>query len=341
MKWRRAAVPAAMTLAAIVFVALLDYIGGHGVEKIDQAIDGRPADVADGWSVPDVDALPDDPWGKAVRLGRDLTVHTASLIGPEASDPAMRFAGSALQCSDCHLKAATQRFAMPFVGVYANYPQYSAREGRVITIEDRINGCMTRSVNGRPLPLDSEPMRAFIAYIKFLSEGRPVGVRADGLGVTPLPLLTRAADPHAGQAVFQRMCALCHGPDGLGRRAGPASERVGYEFPPIAGPASFNDGAGLARLIGAAEFIRGHMPAGATPEEPSLGVDEAWDVAAYVVSLDRPQRADLAADYPVRYQKPADTPYGPYVDGFSELQHKYGPFQPIEAKLKELAAAAK
>ena len=39
-------------------------------------------------------------------------------------------------------------------------------------------------------------------------------------------------------------------------------------------------------------------------------------------------------------QKPIDTPYGPYVDGFSLEQHKYGPFGPIRAKVEELAVAS-
>ena len=35
-------------------------------------------------------------------------------------------------------------------------------------------------------------------------------------------------------------------------------------------------------------------------------------------------------------QKPVDAPYGPYADGFSEQQHKYGPFAPIRAELEKL-----
>jgi thiosulfate dehydrogenase len=37
-------------------------------------------------------------------------------------------------------------------------------------------------------------------------------------------------------------------------------------------------------------------------------------------------------------QKPVDTAYGPYVDDFPPTQHKLGPFDPIRAKIKELAA---
>jgi thiosulfate dehydrogenase len=31
-------------------------------------------------------------------------------------------------------------------------------------------------------------------------------------------------------------------------------------------------------------------------------------------------------------------PYGPYADGFSETQHKYGPFGPIETEDRRLRA---
>ena len=53
-------------------------------------------------------------------------------------------------------------------------------------------------------------------------------------------------------------------------------------------------------------------------------------------SAERPQKADLAKDYPILLQKPVDAPYGPYADDFSPEQHKYGPFTPIRAKVKEL-----
>jgi thiosulfate dehydrogenase len=29
-----------------------------------------------------------------------------------------------------------------------------------------------------------------------------------------------------------------------------------------------------------------------------------------------------------------DDPFGPFADGFSEKQHKYGPFKPIQEKSK-------
>jgi len=35
-------------------------------------------------------------------------------------------------------------------------------------------------MNGRPLPLDSEEIRAMTAYMHFLSRGVPVGERVEG-----------------------------------------------------------------------------------------------------------------------------------------------------------------
>jgi thiosulfate dehydrogenase len=141
----------------------------------------------------------------------------------------------------------------------------------------------------------------------------------------------RAADPGNGARIYAATCAVCHGSDGRGRRAG-----TGYQVPPVAGPDSYNDGAGMARVLTAAGFVRHNMPLGTTFRTPSLSDADAYDVAAYINSLDRPAKAGLENDYPVRRQKPPDTPYGPYADGLPAAQHKYGPFDPIRAKLKEL-----
>jgi thiosulfate dehydrogenase len=294
--------------------------------------------VADPFPAPTVDGLADDPWGRAVREGRDLIVRTPELIGPEAGDPARRFAGNNLACQSCHLDAGTSQFALPLVGVFADFPQYRGREGRVSTVEDRINGCMTRSLNGRALPVDGPDMRAIVSYLKFLSTGIPVGAKTPGRGTPSIPWLERAADPSHGAAVFAETCALCHGADGAGKRVGSVGDAKGYEFPPLWGPDSFNDGAGMARLITAGGFIRGNMPRGVTWEKPTLTPEEAWDVAAFVDSQPRPHMEGLDRDYPKLTQKPVDAPYGPYADHFSEVQHRLGPFQPIKEALRHLQA---
>jgi thiosulfate dehydrogenase len=295
---------------------------------------------ADGWIVSNIDALPNDEWGKAVRFGRELTVATYAHLGPDVANPAKRFAGSNMSCQSCHLEAGAKEFGLPFVGVFADFPEYRSREGEVGTLEDRINGCMTRSLNGRALPIDSYEMKAFVAYIKFLSTGRPVGAKTLGRGPGEMAELARPADPVAGAKVFAQTCSACHGDNGQGKRVGVAGDAKGYEFPPLWGADSFNNGAGMGRLISAANFIHSNMPNGTTYDQPALSVEEAWDVAAYVESMRRPQKAGLDKDFPIRTEKPADAGYGPYVDGFGEDQHKFGPFQPIRDRLKALKKAS-
>jgi thiosulfate dehydrogenase len=82
------------------------------------------------------------------------------------------------------------------------------------------------------------------------------------------------------------------------------------------------------------------MPFGTSYAAPVLSDEDAYDVAAFINSTERPQRANLDKDFPNRLQKPVDTAYGPYADDFSPQQHKLGPFDPIRAKIKELQAQA-
>jgi thiosulfate dehydrogenase len=291
---------------------------------------------SDAWTIPNVDELPDDAWGRAVRLGRDLTVATYAHIGPEVADPARRYAGNNLSCQSCHLDAGTKQFGLPFVGVFGDFPQYRPREGAVGTIEGRVNGCMARSMNGKPLPLDSAEMKAFVAYIKFVSTGRPVGAKTEGRGSGGIPELTRPADVDRGKIVYAENCVACHQADGQGMRRGVAGDAKGYEFPPLWGPDSFNNGAGMNRLIAAANFIHSNMPLGASREQPVLSPEDAWDVAAYIQSRSRPEKPGLENDFPVRWQKPPDASYPPFADGFTQEQHRLGPFKPIREKLKEV-----
>lgn len=253
----------------------------------------QPKPSADAWTVPDVDKLPDDAWGRAVRLGRDLTVATYAHLGPEVADANKRYAGNNLSCQSCHLDAGTKKFGLPFVGVFGDFPQYRSREGEVGTIEDRVNGCMTRSMNGKRLPVDSSEMKAFVAYIKFVSMGRPVGGKTEGRGSGSIPELTRPANVERGKAVYAENCAACHQVDGQGVRRGVVGDAKGYEFPPLWGPDSFNDGAGMNRLIAAANFIHSNMPQGTAYDAPALSPEDAWDVAAYIQSQSRPAKADL------------------------------------------------
>jgi thiosulfate dehydrogenase len=192
---------------------------------------------------------------------------------------------------------------------------------------------MERSMNGRALALESREMKAFIAYMKWLSTGIPDGARIVGAGTLSVREPGRAADLGHGAEVYGRVCAACHGEDGQGHRD---AQGGGYQFPPLWGPDSYNNGAGMARFLNAAAFVKHNMPLGTTFDATVLSDEEAYDVAGYINSQPRPQKASLERNFPNRLQKPVDAPYGPYIDGFSEQQHKFGPYEPIRAKLKEL-----
>lgn len=290
------------------------------------------------WTPPDIATVADDPFGRLVKYGYALFTDTANEIGPAVSDPTRRFAGNNLACQNCHLQAGTQSYAMPLTGVWGQFPQYRAREGAVDMLADRINGCMERSLNGRALPLESREMKAFSSYMRWLSTGIPDGAKLVGAGTLRIKEPARAADLDHGAQVYSQICAACHGSDGLGQRA---QNGAGYQFPPLWGPDSYNNGAGMSRLLTAAAYAMHNMPIGTAFNAPVLADEDAYDVAAYVISQKRPEKADLDKDFPVRLQKPVDTPYGPYADGFSLEQHKFGPFGPIRAKVQELAAASR
>ena len=311
---------------------------GAAVVILASAAPARAQTAPPIWTVPEIGALPDDANGRLVRRGRDLVTATYAHIGPEGADPAKRFAGNNLACGNCHLQAGTKKFGIPLFGLFGLFPLYSARQGGDISIEDRLNACMTRSMNGRALSAGSSEMEALVAYIKFLSTGVPPGQRLPGLGVGRMPELARAADPVRGRAGYADTCLVCHGPNGEGIRRSLPSDDLGYMMPPLWGNDSFNDGAGMARLINAANFIHFNMPHGADYLNPRLSPEQAWDIAAYVVSQPRPHKANLDKDFPDLLEKPVDAPYGPYADGFSEQQHKYGPFAPIRLEVARLKA---
>jgi thiosulfate dehydrogenase len=181
-------------------------------------------------------------------------------------------------------------------------------------------------------------MEALVAYIKFLSTGVPTGVVLPGMGAGSMPELDRAADPQRGKPIYTSTCSGCHEPDGKGIRRSLPTVDLGYLMPPLWGSDSFNDGAGMGRLINAANFIHFNMPHGTDYLNPQLTSEDAWDVAAYMLSQPRPHKGGLEKDFPDLLQKPADAPYGPYADGFSVEQHKLGPFGPIRAAIARLQA---
>src|SRR5438445_4553007 len=84
--------------------------------------------------------------------------------------------------------------------------------------------------------------------------------------------------------------------------------------PRLRGGDTFSDGAGMSRLITTANFLHFNMPHGVDYLNPQLSPEQAWDIAAYVLSQPRPHKAGLDKDFPDLLEKPVDAPYGPYAD---------------------------
>jgi thiosulfate dehydrogenase len=267
------------------------------------------------------------------EYGRQLIAHTAEHLGPDHADASKRMIGSRLNCGSCHLATGTEPGTLTLLQVTEHYPRFSGRAGTDTDIEDRINECMQRSMNGKPLPMDSPEMMAMAAYLRSLgAEYAAMGSSLKKASEPPaFKTPSRRADLDAGKQVFADKCGICHGSNGEGL-LGATDRRKGYLFPPLWGPDSFNNGAGMHRVLTAARFIKTRMPLG----KPDLTDEQAFDVAAFINSQPRPEMPELDKDYPDKSAKPIDNPYGPFVDEFPLDQHKYGPFPPIDAYYKGL-----
>jgi len=208
-------------------------------------------------------------------------------------DSLPRNVGNSLRCASCHLDNGLRRNAMPWVGSYARFPQYRARSGKVDLIEDRINDCFERSMNGKALTSSGADMRDIVAYLAFLSNGIPVGAQMEGQGLARLKPLN--GDLKRGVAIFASTCTRCHGANGQGTALAP----------PLWGPHSYNVGAGMANIITAASFIHALMP---IDRPQQLTEQQAFDVATYINTRSRPDFPRKVRDWP-KGGKPAGADY--------------------------------
>ena len=280
--------------------------------------------------VPDMATIGDDAKGRLVKYGYTLVTDTYRQLGPESGKG---YVGNALACTNCHQEEGTKTYGFSWVGVSAAYPKYRGREDKVQGLKPRVNGCFQRSMNGKPLPEESKEMTAIVAYLDWLSLG--ISKEAAVLGKSPFDPPNRMADRQKGQEIYSLFCQSCHGENGAGFKSVNDSEQDAnaYITPAVWGKGSYNNGAGSNRILTLAPFLQTNMPLGTVWQAPVLTTDDAYDTAAYVSSMPRPQMTHLAKDYPKLGKKPVDCPYPPYADDFSQQQHQFGPFQPmIEAK---------
>lgn len=276
---------------------------------------------------PDTADIPNDEFGDMVRYGRELIINTAYYLGPDGV--AGQYLNNKMNCNNCHLDAGTRPYGLNYFSSHSRYPQYRGRENAILTLADRVNNCIERPHHGKPMPLDSKEMIAIVSYMRWLSQGVPTGQRVPGDDGVDLVYPDRAADPVRGEVIYVQHCQSCHGANGEGQWKFDSST---YTYPPLWGMESYEAGSSMHRVLKAARFIKANMPhLIAYWDKPVLTDAEAIDVAAFVNDdriHPRPQPVK-SMGYDNMRVKAIDYGSGPYADTFSEMQHKFGPYQPI------------
>lgn len=233
----------------------------------------NPTQSKAAFTPPPESEIPDNEYGQTVLLGKNLFVNTQQY--------AKGFVGNGMNCANCHLDNGRKADSAPIWAAYVLYPAYRKKTGQVDTIQSRIQGCFLYSMNGRPPALDSKEMTALVTYHYWLAKGAPTGVKLPGQGYLKLPKPEQTPDIARGREIYKNNCAICHGANGEGIQANGT-----YAFPPLWGKDSFNWGAGMHRIDTAAGFIKANMPYGLGG---TLSDQEAWDVALFMNSHERPQ----------------------------------------------------
>lgn len=241
---------------------------GHQFGAVSTAGSGSAAAA---FTPPPDSAISKNKFGDMVRFGE--------IVFRDTQHNAPSFVGNSLQCSNCHIDGGRLASSAPLWAAYVSYPAYRAKDGRVNTFAERMQGCFRFSMNGKAPPLGDKVLVALESYAYFLATGMPTaGAPKHGY----VKLAPTAFDYRRGEQVYTQHCALCHGADGSGQ-ASADGETV---FPPLWGARSYNWGAGMSEINNAAAFVRANMPFG---EGGTLTAQEAWDVAAYIDSQERPQ----------------------------------------------------
>ncbi|MEA1607898.1 c-type cytochrome [Pseudomonas spirodelae] len=217
--------------------------------------------------------LEDNAFGKLVQQGRAIFVDTKT----HAPD----YVGNSLACTNCHLEQGRKANSAPLWAAYTMYPAYRKKNDKVNSYTERLQGCFQFSMNGKAPEANGPVIAALTAYSYWLATGAPTGQELPGRAYPSVPEPKGGFDLAQGEKVYAAQCAVCHGKNGEGQKAG-----EDYVLPPLWGADSFNWGAGMHRINTAAAFIKENMPLG---KGGTLSDEDAWHVAAFMNSHERPQ----------------------------------------------------
>src|SRR5258706_2467999 len=169
------------------------------------------------WTAPDTTSIPQGEEGKMIAYGRTLVIHTSKYFGPNGS---LAKITNGMNCQNCHLDAGTRPYGNNLAVVSTIYPKISPRSGNMITIADKVNECLSRSMNGAPIDTAGKEMQAYVAYIKWLGRNVKKSETLSGpAGIKAPQFISRPADPCQGQPGYCQTSAPCPGADGQGQLA--------------------------------------------------------------------------------------------------------------------------
>lgn len=212
---------------------------------------------------------------EAIRRGYDLFTNTQQLYGKNVFN--------SMNCSSCHMGEGRLPFSGPVWPAAIDLPAFRGKNGHVNSLEERVVGCFTYSMNGLPPAYGSDDMLAITLYIQYLATGVPMFSKDKiyGRGYPRLADPKKAPNAERGKVAYQENCSICHSQDGAGKKQGDT-----VIYPAVWGDDSYNWGAGISRVYTLAAFIRHNMPIG---KPNSISVQDAWDIAQYVDGQERPQ----------------------------------------------------
>jgi thiosulfate dehydrogenase len=243
---------------------------------------------------------------RVIRRGYDLFTNTQQLRG--------KYVFNDMNCSSCHMGEGRQPFAGPVWPAAVTLPDFRGKNGHVNNLEERIAGCFSYSMNGKPPAYGSDDMIALATYHQWLAKGVPMYPQGEiyGRGYPRLPEPAKGMDYARGKKVFETNCVMCHAADGSG-----LVQNGKVVFPPTWGDGSNNWGAGMVRHFTLASFVKHNMPLG---RPNSLSDQDSWDVAYYINSQERPQEPNYTGDVHETRAKfvktfHAQTNYGLKVNG--------------------------
>ncbi len=226
---------------------------------------------------------PQTPWEKEnwemIEMGYRMTTQTYETAGS-------KYVGNRLHCESCHLNGGGNPEASWWVHMEE---YYNKEKGR--TLQERINGCFERSMNGHALCSGDEceknsMMNGLVTYMEWLSKqydanpiygaNPPRGFAGD---------LDGKGDYDRGREIYLQKCAYCHNNDGQGRY-----DSHTYFRPALWGADSYNSCAGMSKPAMLANFLHKNMP---YTSGGMLSAQEANDLATYIDSQCRPGKGGI------------------------------------------------